>query len=76
MKTPQEIAIDAVKKLSNEELLEILCHYNLYATSIGGKERNPLVIPGPQMLKEIKRRLKAAPEQPTEHPMSGVTIEI
>lgn len=54
--TNKDNQIADVKKLSNKELLELLRHYNLYATSNGGN-KNALVIPGPDMLKEIRRRL-------------------
>lgn len=47
-----------LQKLSNPELVELLRHYNLYATSNGG-DKSVQVVSGPNMLKELKRRLLA-----------------
>ena len=46
-------------KLSNKELLALLPHYHLYATS---GANNPKVASGPEMLEELKRRLKEQSE--------------
>lgn len=53
-----------LQRLSNAELADLLTHYNLYATSNGGN-KSAEVVPGPQMLEELKRRLLAAePRKP------------
>lgn len=55
-----------IKELTNDELAERLKHYRLYCVSNAG-DKNALVISGPDMLKEVIRRLTSKPV-PTHFP--------
>lgn len=55
-----------LQQISNTELVGLLRHYNLYATSTGG-DKSSLVVPGPKMLEEIRRRLLAT--EPVKPPV-------
>lgn len=49
-----------VKTLTDDELAERLKHYRLYCVSNAG-DKNASVISGPDMLKEVIRRLTSNP---------------
>lgn len=69
-------SIEDVKKLSNKELVEVLRHYNLYATSNGG-DKHALVINGKEMFEEVKRRLLIGEETSSkDFPASGFRLPI
>lgn len=73
-RNPQSTA--DVTKLSNKELVEVLRHYHLYATSNGG-DKHALVINGKVMFEEIKRRLLIDEETSSkDFPASGFRLPI